>query len=295
MVFAGQGKVKDSVYDAGARPYPGTGLRPQYRSEGQTPYGANIGAGMGADPASAKYGGAGKQPYGGAQLGGGVEGKPGKYAGAGPLGVQPSVPLAGTYDGSSKAGKYGAGQLPYNGQPIMPAGLGGDYAAGKYGAGQPQYDAQTGVQGGLGVDPSAAKYGAGQLPYGAQAGVQGGLGVDPSAGKYGAAQLPYGGQPVVPTGLDGTVSNMGYLNGDDQPAGLAPGTLAPLQEVQGHQPLPEYAAQSKSMNTKSSKAGYAQLGAGQIPNPYGGKESKYGMNGYLGNGGYRGGCANGKC
>ncbi|XP_058039885.1 glycine-rich extracellular protein 1 isoform X6 [Ahaetulla prasina] len=156
----------------------------------------------------------------------------------------------------------GAGSFPSNG---MQNGYGNGYGAG--GNGFPLAGAQPGAQipygGQLGGPVAAAaaastKYGGdpSQLPYGAQ---PAGLGVEGKAGPFGNG------------------NGLGYLNSRDlQANGLGAAAYGPLAAGQ-------------------APGGYGSLlGPGQPLGGYRGKESKYGMNGYMGNG-YRGRCSSGKC
>ncbi|XP_066482919.1 glycine-rich extracellular protein 1 [Tiliqua scincoides] len=110
-------------------------------------------------------------------------------------------------------------------------------------------------------DPAAAKYGgAGQLSYNGQAEAAG-LGGDYDAGRYEVPQSPYGPQTGGPGGISVDPAAINYAG---PYSAVAPG-------------------------------GYGgQLGPGQALGEYGAKESKYGLNGFLGNG-YRGRCPSGKC
>ncbi|XP_030066676.1 glycine-rich extracellular protein 1 [Microcaecilia unicolor] len=158
--------------------------------------------------------------------------------------------------------KYG-GAGTYGGQPIMPlaGGFNGGAKPGKYDSSQLPYGSQPVVPAGLGRDYSAGTNGAGLPSYTAQAP---GYGVDPSATKYGGAgELPYRGQSMTPTGLEANGNGLGYPNGDSQPGGPIAG-------------------------------GYGQLGTGQSLSSYGGKDSKYGLNGFM-RYGRRGACPSGKC
>uniref|UniRef100_UPI00398E9BD9 uncharacterized protein n=1 Tax=Pristiophorus japonicus TaxID=55135 RepID=UPI00398E9BD9 len=148
--------------------------------------GAQAGAGI-KGPKPAVYG-AGAFP-GGYQGAGGFLGA-GGYQGAG---AYPGAQLATSYgngypsvlaDGAGYGGKAGkgldAGQALYGGQQGLANGLTVDAAAAKYGAGLP-YNGQPVMPAGLG---------AGQLPYGMP---QAGLGMlgDLAAAKYGAKDAQY--------------------------------------------------------------------------------------------------------
>ncbi|KAM3821194.1 uncharacterized protein M6D78_017318 [Vipera latastei] len=93
----------------------------------------------------------------------------------------------------------------------------------------------------------------------------------------GGPQVGYEPQPAQAIGLDGNGNGLGYLNSRDlQANGLGAGGYAPIAAGQ-------------------APGGFGSLlGPGQPLGGYRGKESKYGMNGYLGNG-YRGRCSSGKC
>ncbi|XP_029462610.1 spidroin-1-like isoform X2 [Rhinatrema bivittatum] len=231
-------------------------------------YGAGVGARIPSVGAQQPYGNGGypsvladtmgvQTPYG-ARPGLGIDPTVPKYGGAGAYGGQSILPLAAGLDSGAKTGKYDAGQLPYSAQPVVPVGLGEDYSAGTNGVRQPSYPAQAA---GYGVDPAAAVYGEnGQFPYGV---LPASLGTQGKASKYGGVgELPRG-QPVIPTGLEANSNGLGHLNGDAQPGGPVAG-------------------------------GYGQLGTGQGLNPYGGKDAKYGLNGFL-RYGRRGFCPSGKC
>ncbi|XP_025019743.1 spidroin-1-like isoform X3 [Python bivittatus] len=113
-----------------------------------------------------------------------------------------------------------------------------------------------------------------QLPYGVQ---PAGLGVEGKPGPFGGPQVGYESQPAQAIGLDGNGNGLGYLNSRNlQANGLGAGAYGPLAAGQ-------------------APGGYGGLlGPGQPLGGYRGKESKYGMNGYLGNG-YRVRCPSGKC
>ncbi|XP_048373581.1 glycine rich extracellular protein 1 isoform X2 [Sphaerodactylus townsendi] len=269
---------------------PGLGAYPQprkqksgYRGVGYPRVGLPLGglgargkpskAGYGAGPSA--YPGAGAQqayPGGGgagSYLGNGLQNGYGNGYGAGGNGF-PSAGL--------QPGAYGNGaQAPYGAQL---GGPGGDPATSKYAGpgqlpynGQPQQPETTG----LGGEYGNGRYGAPQSPYGGQDGGPGGRSVDPAAVKYGdPSQLPYGAQPTS-LGTEGNGNGLGYMNGgDSQTNGLGAGAYGPLAAGQ-------------------APGGYGtSLGPGQALGGYGGKVSKYGMNGFLGNG-YRGRCPSGKC
>ncbi|XP_077171101.1 glycine-rich extracellular protein 1 isoform X2 [Paroedura picta] len=231
----------------------------------KTGYGAGPSAYPGAGAPQAYPGGAGAGGY----VSNGLQNGYGNGYGAGGNGY-PSAGL--------QPGVYGNGaQDVYGGQLGGPAG---DPSAAKYGGagqlpynGQPQQPETTG----LGGDYGNGRYGAPQSPYGGQAGGPGGISVDPAAIKYGEPrQLPYGVQPAG-LGAEGNGNGLGYMNGgDSQTNGLGAGAYDPLAAGQ-------------------APGGYGtSLGPGQALGGYGRKESKYGMNGFLGNG-YRGRCPSGKC
>ncbi|XP_053216987.1 glycine rich extracellular protein 1 isoform X12 [Podarcis raffonei] len=272
----------------------GLGLGPAGAKAGKYPgYGAQgLPAGLGyrvPNGYGAGYRGLG-YPRVGLPLGSlGARGKPSKSAGYG------AGPSTGGYPtGAQQAyiGGVGAGGYPSNG---IHNGYGNGYGAGGngypgvgYGNGngngaRAPYGSQLGGPAG---DPAAAKYGGtGQLPYSGQPEAAG-LGGDYGAGRYGAPQSPYGAQPGGSDGIGvdpaaakyGNGNGIGYMNGrDSQANGLgAAGAYGPYSAGQ-------------------TPGGYGSpLGPGQALGGYGGKESKYGMNGFLGNG-YRGRCSSGKC
>nr|XP_020666273.1 spidroin-2-like isoform X4 [Pogona vitticeps] len=222
-------------------------------------------------------------------------------------GVTAMQPGAGLGPAGAKAGRY-----PFYGTQGLPTGLGygvpAGYGAGYRGVGYPRAGLPFGVLGhrgktskaGYGAGPSAGGYQAigiqqgygaggngfpstGPQPggYGNGNGARGPYGTplegpagDPTAAKYGGGpQLSFGSQPVR-TGLDDNGNGLGYMNGvDSQANGLgAAGAYVPLA-------------------TGQVAGGY---GPGQALGGFGGKESKYGMNGFLGNR-YRVRCASGKC
>ncbi|XP_067326035.1 glycine-rich extracellular protein 1 isoform X3 [Anolis sagrei] len=193
----------------------------------------------------------------------GTRGKPPKAAGygAGPsAGGYPAVGLQQAYPGSMGAGGYPS------------SGLQNGYGNG-YGAGSNGFAGAGSQPGGYGV----------QMPYSSQLGSPAG---DPTAAKYGGAgQLPYSGQPQQSDGAGlggdygagryGNGNGLGYMNGGEA-NGLGAGAYGPLGAGQ-------------------AQRGYGgPLSPGQTLGGYGGKESKYGMNGFLGNG-YRVRCPSGKC
>ncbi|XP_078234278.1 glycine-rich extracellular protein 1 isoform X5 [Pogona vitticeps] len=265
---------------------PGAGLGPAGAKAGRYPFygtqGLPTGLGYGV-PAGygAGYRGVG-YPRAGFPFG--VLGHRGKTSkagyGAGPsaggyqaIGIQQAYPGgvgAGGYPSNGlqngDGNGYGAGGNGFPSTGPQPGGYGnGNGARGPYG---------TPLEGPAG-DPTAAKYGgAGQLPYSGQSQQPEatGLGGDYSARRYGGPQLSFGSQPVR-TGLDDNGNGLGYMNGvDSQANGLGAGAYVPLA-------------------TGQVAGGY---GPGQALGGFGGKESKYGMNGFLGNR-YRVRCASGKC
>nr|XP_033802753.1 fibroin heavy chain-like [Geotrypetes seraphini] len=250
-------------YPAGIGVYPGAGLQPGYGIGTGVGTGLPAGLGIGVKPGKAGYGTGQGYPEPGLQQGY----SNGRYPNvlADMTGVQtPYRTRNGLGAGlgiDPTMAKYG-GAGTYGGQPIMPlsGSFNGGAKPGKYDSSQLPYGSQP-VPAGLGGDYSAGTNG-GRLPsYTAQAA---GYGVDPAATKYGGAgELPYRGQPVTPTGLEANGNGLGYPNGDSQPGGSIAG-------------------------------GYGQLGAGQSPNSYGGKDSKYGLNGFM-RYGRRGACPYGKC
>ncbi|KAM6449600.1 glycine-rich extracellular protein 1 isoform 2-T2 [Liasis olivaceus] len=224
-------------------------------------------------------------------LGGlGARGKPSKagYLGGGGAGSYPSNGLQNGYGNGYGAGGNGfpfagaqpGAQIPYGSQLGGPAGAAAAAAAAattKYGGagqlpyrGQPQQPEATGLG-----DYGAGRYGEpSQLPYGVQ---PAGLGVEGKPGPFGGPQVGYESQPAQAIGLDGNGNGLGYLNSRNlQANGLGAGAYGPLAAGQ-------------------APGGYGGLlGPGQPLGGYRGKESKYGMNGYLGNG-YRVRCPSGKC
>ncbi|XP_026517553.1 glycine-rich cell wall structural protein 1.8-like [Terrapene carolina triunguis] len=210
----------------------------------------------------------------------GAKQKPGYFHAALPLGGFGAGPRAGSYPTAQQGYPgVGGGYLVNGAQP----GYGNGYGAGgnnhpgagvQSGYGNGAQAAYLGHFAGPGTDLSAAKFGLGQLPYNGQPqqAMPTGLGGDYSAGKYGGTgQLMYGAQLAGPSALDGNGNGPGYANGGDlQANGRAAGGYGPLT------------------------AGQAPGGYGLTPTAYGGKEAKYGLNGFLGNG-YRGRCPSGKC
>ncbi|KAG7459915.1 hypothetical protein MATL_G00215620 [Megalops atlanticus] len=253
---AGQGaKAAKQGYGAGAGGYPGAALgnglgaglgqggypqagksRPAGYGNGYAAGGNGYGAaGNGYAAAGNGYGAAANGYGAGLSVpsvladGAGLGGKAGKGAG---LGVS-------SYEGPSLGalgGNGGAAQLPYGGQPVVPAGLGANGKLDSYIAGPQGYGGQLFQPTGLGDEAELGGLGAGLS-----------AGLDSAAGKYGG--YPYGAQPLG-LGADGKFRSAGYMGAGVQPAGYN-----------------------------------GQLGNGQGPN--GGKSSKYGLNGFLGNG-YKG-------
>ncbi|XP_034279314.1 glycine-rich extracellular protein 1 isoform X2 [Pantherophis guttatus] len=225
-------------------------------------------------------------PHQGPPLGGlGARGKPSKagYMGGVGAGSFPSNGMQNGYgngygaggNGFPLAGAQPGAQIPYGSQLGGPAAAAA--ASTKYGGagqlpfrGQPQQP----VAAGLG-DYGAGRYGGpSQLPYGAQ---PAGLGVEGKAGPFGGPQVGYESQPSQAIGLDGNGNGLGYLNSRDlQANGLGAAAYGPLAAGQ------------------APGAYGSLLGPGQPLGGYRGKESKYGMNGYMGNG-YRSRCSSGKC
>ncbi|XP_042701825.1 glycine-rich extracellular protein 1 isoform X1 [Chrysemys picta bellii] len=267
---------------AGAKAGPYTGYGPQGLQPGPagTQNGFGVAPGVRVKPGKAGYG----VPAGyGAGLGGypqGAKQKPGYFHAALPLGGFGAGPRAGSYPTAQQGYPgVGGGYLVNGAQP----GYGNGYSAGgnshpgagvQSGYGNGAQAAYLGRFAGPSTDLSAAKFGLGQLPYNGQPqqAMPTGLGGDYSAGKYGGmGQLMYGAQLAGPSALDGNGNGPGYTNGGDlQANGLAAGAYGPLT------------------------AGQAPGGYGLTPTAYGGKEAKYGLNGFLGNG-YRGRCPSGKC
>ncbi|XP_042701828.1 glycine-rich extracellular protein 1 isoform X6 [Chrysemys picta bellii] len=262
-----QGGVKPQANGALGRLY----LPSLIRGEG----GVHPGAGLG--PAGAKagpytgYGPQGLQPgpagtQNGFGVAPGVRVKPGKAGYGVPAGY--GAGLGGYPQGAKQKPGYFHAALPLGGFGAGPRA--GSYPTAQQGA----QAAYLGRFAGPSTDLSAAKFGLGQLPYNGQPqqAMPTGLGGDYSAGKYGGmGQLMYGAQLAGPSALDGNGNGPGYTNGGDlQANGLAAGAYGPLT------------------------AGQAPGGYGLTPTAYGGKEAKYGLNGFLGNG-YRGRCPSGKC
>ncbi|XP_042327544.1 glycine-rich cell wall structural protein 1.0-like isoform X9 [Sceloporus undulatus] len=261
-----QGGMKPQPNGRGSLYFPSLlrGRYPTYGTQGlPTGLGYGVSNGYGAGYRDVGY------PRFGLPLGGlGTRGKPSKAAGygAGPsAGGYPAVGLQQAYPGGMGAGGY-----PSNG---LQNGYGNGYG--------------TRGNGFAGAGPQPGGYGNGngaQIPYSSQLG---GPAEDPTATKYGGAgQLPYSGQPQQPeaAGLGGDYSagrygngnGLGYMNGGEANGLGAAGAYSPL--AAGKAP-----------------GGYGgPLGPGQALGGYGGKESKYGMNGFLGNG-YRVRCTSGKC
>ncbi|KAJ6654421.1 hypothetical protein lerEdw1_007014 [Lerista edwardsae] len=165
---------------------------------------------------------------------------------------------------------YGAGG---NGFPV--AGP----QPGRYGNGaQTPYGSQLGGPVG---DPAAAKYGgAGQLSYNGQSEAAG-LG-DYGAGRYGAPQSPYEPQVGGPGGISVDPAAIKYGNGNG------------MKYMNGGEPQTNGVGAAGSYGALAPGGYGAQLGPGQGLGGYGAKESKYGLNAFLGNG-YRGRCPSGKC
>uniref|UniRef100_A0A452H465 Elastin n=1 Tax=Gopherus agassizii TaxID=38772 RepID=A0A452H465_9SAUR len=256
---------------AGAKAGPYTGYGPQGLQLGPgAQNGFGVAPGVRVKPGKAGYG----VPAGyGAGLGGYSQGAKQKLGfGAGPR--------AGSYP-TTQQGYAGTG----GGYLVNGAQLGYENGYGAGGNSHPGAGLQTGYGNGAqaaylgrfagpGTDLSAAKFGLGQLPYNGQPqqAMPTGLGGDYGAGKYGGTgQLTYRAQPARPSALDGNGNGPGYANGGDlQANGLAAGGYGPLT------------------------AGQAPRGYGLTPAAHGGKEAKYGLNSFLGNG-YRGRCPPGKC
>ncbi|XP_048373586.1 glycine rich extracellular protein 1 isoform X6 [Sphaerodactylus townsendi] len=254
---------------AGLGAQNGFGTGPSFM--GRPGYGvpAGYGPGLGAYPQPRKqksgYRGVG-YPRVGLPLGGlGARGKPSKAGyGAGPS-AYPGAGAQQAYPGGGGAGSY------------LGNGLQNGYGNG-YGAGGNGFPS-------AGLQPGAYGNGPGQLPYNGQPQQPEttGLGGEYGNGRYGdPSQLPYGAQPTS-LGTEGKPrpygngNGLGYMNGgDSQTNGLGAGAYGPLAAGQ-------------------APGGYGtSLGPGQALGGYGGKVSKYGMNGFLGNG-YRGRCPSGKC
>ncbi|MFT7814750.1 elastin-like [Arapaima gigas] len=276
VVPAGLGSNGDAgTYTAGQLPYVGqptqsvgTGDQAVGRADGmgyssEKTTSCGLGAGLGVDAAAGKYGGAAHLPYNGAGLDGtsqmpfdpqqaglGAEGKPAVIYGYDGLPNLPP-PLALGAAGKS-AGKYGIGGFLYGAQPL---GFGVDGKSGKYGNG-----GYVGAQPLRSDGKSAEKYGQGGSPYGMQ---PLGLGADGKpASPYGNGGLPYYPKPLAlgADGKSGKYANNGGLY-DAQPLGLG--------------------SEVKSAGTKGNGALTAQpLGL----ETDGGKESKYGVNMFFGNG-----------
>ncbi|XP_074985262.1 glycine-rich extracellular protein 1 isoform X4 [Caretta caretta] len=281
-----------SSLDLGVKPQANGALRRLYlpsliRGVG----GFHPGAGLG--PAGAKagphtgYGPQGLQPGPGAPNGfgvaTGVRVKPGKAGYGVPAGYGAGFgagPRAGSYPTAQQGyAGVGGGYIVNGAQPGYGNGYGGGGnshpgAGLQSGYGNGAQAAYLGRFAGPDRDLSAAKFGLGQLPYNGQPqqAMPTGLRGDYGGGKYGGAgQLMYGAQPAGLSALDGNGNGRGYANGGDlQANGLAAGGYGPLT------------------------VGQAPGGYGLTPAAYGGKEAKYGLNSFLGNG-YRGRCLPGKC
>ncbi|XP_040885382.1 calymmin [Toxotes jaculatrix] len=176
-------------YGAGLRyPYAGNPKQPGY---GQ---GAYLGAGYGNG-----------NPYGGnANVGEAGKSKSG-YGNGYSAGVQPDYASLGQGVPAADAKSGGARQIPYNGSPVVPAGLDGISQF------EPQ-SAGLGPNGKLG-----SMYGGmGGLPFGGQTL---GMGTEKSNTKYGIGGLQFGGQPLS-TGGNGA-GKYGYGGGPYGPTGDA--------------------------------------------------------------------------
>ncbi|XP_023677516.2 uncharacterized protein [Paramormyrops kingsleyae] len=173
------------------------------------------------------------------------------------LGVQP-----GKYGGAGGGPGVGVGgpqaHLPYGGQAVVPARLGGNGKAVGYSQGLSPYGAHPVQPVGLADDRDLGGLG----------GEPGGGLFESTAGKRGGIGQLYNGAPVVPVAQNG---NGGYPYGPQALA--ANGKPTSKHGDGGYQ------------NGPVQPAGYVGLGDGA--GPYGGKESKYGLNGFFGNG-YRG-------
>ncbi|XP_076008114.1 uncharacterized protein LOC143002062 [Genypterus blacodes] len=277
-------------YGAGfGNPYAGKPQQPIY---GQ---GAYLGAGYGNGNA---YGGGAhsKDNAGQAEAG---KPKPGYGNGYG-AGVQPDYANLGqgVHAGEGKSG--GARQMPYNGAPIVPAGLDGTSQVDPQAAALGPNGKLGSMYGGMGTLPfggqtlgmntekSQAKYGIGGLQFGGHP-----LGFGPpAAGTYGYGGSPYGpageGKPHGKYGGPGAGGGYGY--GEIPHGGL--GTNEKSAGKYGYGRMP-YEAQTLGLGPEG-KYGVAgspyepeQVGLGQngkLPGKYGGGGAPYAPQG-LGFGG----------
>ncbi|CAM4678662.1 unnamed protein product [Lepidochelys kempii] len=250
---------------------PHTGYGPQGLQPGPgAPNGFGVATGVRVKPGKAGYG----VPAGyGAGLGGypqGAKQKPGYFHAALPLGGFGAGPRAGSYPTAQQGyAGVGGGYLVNGAQPGYGNGYGGGGnshpgAGLQSGYGNGAQAAYLGRFAGPGRDLSAAKFVPGPAPiqWAAPTGHAHRSEGDYGGGKYGGAgQLMYGAQPAGLSALDGNGNGRGYANGGDlQANGLAAG-------------------------------GYGPHTVGQAPGGYGltqqhtrGKEAKYGLNSFLGNG-----------
>ncbi|XP_076616581.1 uncharacterized protein LOC143339295 [Chaetodon auriga] len=196
----GGAKANKPGYGAGGYTVPGlsngygAGLGYPYAGKPQQPgygQGAYLGAGYGN-----------RNSYGGITgLGEASKSKSGYGNGNGySAGVQPDYASLGQGAAAANGKSGGARQIPYNGAPVVPAGLDGMGSL-PFG-GQPL---------GMGAEKSNAKYGYGGSPYGP-------AGDNKSSGKYGGLGASMGGDPA-PGKYGQCYGRMPY---EAQPAGLAP-------------------------------------------------------------------------
>ncbi|XP_056221963.1 spidroin-1-like [Seriola aureovittata] len=297
--------AKPNGYGAGAEGYSNGGgakaNKPGYGTGGYTVPGLSNGYGAGRYP----YAGNPKQPaYGqGAYLGaeygngnsyGGALSEAGKSkSGYGngnsySAGVQPDYASLGQGVPTADAKSGGARQIPYNGAPVVPAGLDGIS----------QFEPQS-----VGLGPNGklgSMYGGmGDLPFGAQT-----LGMDAkkSNAKYGIGGLQFGGQPLS-TGTNGA-GKYGYGGGPYGPAGdgkssgkygyggfpnggqlLGLGSNGNTAGKYGYGRMP-YEAQPAGLSPEAKSTGEYGLAVsqyqpeplglnGQVPSKYGGSEVPY--------------------
>ncbi|XP_058476523.1 calymmin isoform X2 [Solea solea] len=232
-------------YGAGLRyPYAGNPKQPGY---GQ---GAFLGAGYG-------------NPYGGnADVGEASQSKSG-FGNGYIAGVQPDYASLGQGVPAADAQSGVAAQVPYNGAPIVPAGLDGVSQFEPQSAGLVPNGKLGGIYGGMGSLPfgaqtlgmgaekSSKKYGIGGLQFGAQPLTPGA----PGAGKYGYGAGAYG-----PTGYNGFPSN-GQLPGHGS-TGHIPGKYGYGQML--------YEAQQAGLSPEAKSAGkYGLAGSPYQPETLG--------------------------
>ncbi|XP_047183625.1 calymmin isoform X5 [Scophthalmus maximus] len=270
--------AKPNGYDASAGGTPNGGAsKPGYGAGGYTVPGLSNG-----------YGGALRYPYAGnpeqpgygqgAYLGAGHGNSYGGNAHAGEAGksksgygngysagVQPDYASFGQGVPTADAKSGGARQVPYNGAPVVPAGLDGISQF------EPQ-SAGLGPNGKLG-----SMYGGmGGLPFGGQ---KLGMGAEKSSAKYGIGGLQFGGQPLS-TGTNGAGQH-GYGGGPYGPE-KSPGNYGGLGTGMGGDPGPgkygfpsgygrmPYEAQPAGLNPEVKSTGtYGLAGSPYQPEPLG--------------------------